>query len=50
MQMPAKQSELNRLRRVQNLINKLFLNAVQYEGEYFDYVTFEPRAFAPYDL
>ena len=43
MAMPAKQSELNRLRRVQNLINKLFLNAMQYEGEYFDYVACEPR-------
>ncbi|MCD4727918.1 MAG: hypothetical protein K8R46_09665, partial [Pirellulales bacterium] len=39
------QKHLNALNRVENIVNKLLLNAMQYEGKYYDHADRQVKQF-----
>jgi hypothetical protein len=43
---PEEQITWTALRRVKNIVNKLLLNAMQYEGNYYDYAECQMKGFA----
>jgi len=45
-----KQENIYAMDRVKNLLNKLFLNAMEYEGRYYDYAEYKIKTFTPAKL
>lgn len=45
-----KQEHIYAMDRVKNLLNKLFLNAMEYEGNYYDYAEYKIKTFTPVRL